>query len=292
MPPVPNNQPANRDIPGSSLLQPQLTFNSFSGFAVSANIQWRISAAFVSTQKFGTLMFTKMNPAAFGAALLLFAGTINADASAVSHVDFASWSAVVPSYTLLSIPKPNPGPDDYSVSQYFETGTVNYNGVTFSTSASLGDGYFYNIGPGFEITPGIPAFNGPLPVLSSQQQTPGLLANILITLAAPVNAFALNFDTFRASDVTFTLSNGETPLTLTSGGNAYNLKGFFGVVDNNPFNTILLTSQDVVLNINELKLGAAVAPIPEPATWVMLLLGFAGIGLFGARLPARRVPAC
>ena len=237
-------------------------------------------------------MFTKMNSAAFGAALLLFAGTSSAGAGLVVYSDFASWNAAVPSYTPLAIPAPVPQPDDYPGSQYFGTGTasVTYGGVTFSTSASLGNGYFFNIGPDFEIVPGTPASNGALPVLSSQQQDSGGVANILITLAAPVKAFALNFDTFFRADVTFTLSNGDT-LTLGSGGNAYDLKGFFGVVDSNPFNTILLTSSDPVLNLNELKLGAAVAPIPEPATWVMLLLGFAGFGLFGAR-SARRVPAC
>ena len=237
-------------------------------------------------------MFTKMNSAAFGAALLLFAGTSSADAGLVVYSDFASWNAAVPSYTPLAIPAPVPQPDDYPGSQYFGTGTasVTYSGVTFSTSASLGNGYFFNIGPGFEIFPGFPASNGALPVLSSQQQDFGV-ANILITLAAPVNAFALNFDTFSGSNVTFTLSNGETPITLGSGGNEYNLKGFFGVVGNNPFNTILLTSSDPVLNLNELKLGAAIAPIPEPATWIMLLLGFAGISLFGARRSARRAPA-
>ncbi|MEH2526220.1 MULTISPECIES: PEP-CTERM sorting domain-containing protein [unclassified Bradyrhizobium] len=232
----------------------------------------------------------KMNSAALAAALL-FAGTVNAAATAVGYADFGLWSAAIPGYTALPIPDPAPAADDLPASQYFGTGTasVSYSGVTFSTSGLLGNGHFFNIGPGFEIVPGKPAFNGNSPVLSSQQQDFGV-ANILITLAAPVKAFALNFDTFFGADVTFTLSNGET-LTLGSEGNAYDLQGFFGVVDNNPFNTILLTSSDPVLNLNALKLGAAVAPIPEPATWVMLLLGFVGIGLYAARRPARRAPA-
>ena len=66
---------------------------------------------------------------------------------------------------------------------------------------------FFNVGS---------AFSGSPAVLSSQQQTEGA-ANILITLAAPVKAFSLNFDTYDGVDdqifngavVSFKLSNGE-----------------------------------------------------------------------------------
>lgn len=218
----------------------------------------------------------------------LVAGTVNAGAATAFYTDFVSWSGAVPGFTSLSIPEPTVALDDYPGTQYFGTGSasVSYGGVAFSTSALLGNGSFFNIGIDFSTFPA---------VLSSQQQTEGL-ANILIALAAPVNAFALNFDTFNIPnefygyDVTFKLSTGET-VTVGSAGGAYNLGSFFGVTDDTPFQTILLTSSSPVLNINELKLGAAVAPIPEPATWVMLLLGFLGIGVFGARRSMRRVAA-
>lgn len=216
-------------------------------------------------------MFMKTSAAVLATALLL-AGTVNAGAAALSYTDFVSWNTAVPGFTAVTIPEPVSG------FQYFDTGSVTYGDVTFSTSSTLSNGFLFNVGL---------AFSGSPAVLSSQQQTEGL-ANILITLAAPVKAFALNFDTFFGSDVTFTLSNGDT-LTLGSAGKAYDPGSFFGVVDNNPFSTILLTSSDAVLNLNELKLGAAVTPIPEPATWVMLVLGFLGIGVFGARRSARRV---
>ena len=234
-------------------------------------------------------MFTKMNSAALAAALMLFAGTVNANAGLTTYSDLSAWSLAVPGSTSLAIPAPTPGPDDWSVSQYFETGTVTYGGVTFSTS---GNGFLFNIGPGFEVEPGVPAFNGGLPVLSSQQQDQSF-ANILITLAAPVKAFALNFDTFLGSDVTFTL-NGETQ-TLASAGQAYDLGSFFGVTGDTPFKTILITSlnpDDPALSINALQLGAAVPPIPEPATWVMLIIGFVGMGLLGSRVASRRAQAC
>lgn len=229
-------------------------------------------------------MFTKMNSAALAAALMLFACTVNANAGLVTYADLSSWSSAVPGSTSLAIPDPV-GSEGYD---YFGSGTasVGYGGVLFSTDAALGNGDFYNVGPGFVLS------NGPSPVLSSQQQTVGL-ANILITLAAPVKAFALNFDTFNIPgelfgyDVTFTLSNGKT-LTLGSAGNAYDLGSFFGVTDDTPFKTILLTSTGPVLNLNGLNFGEAVSAIPEPATWVMLLLGFVGIGLFGGRRAAYR----
>lgn len=226
-------------------------------------------------------MFTKMNSAAFGAALLLFAGTVNAGAGLVTYADFSSWSAAVPGYNSLAIPDPASGNDpgyDYLGSG---TASVSYGGVLFATNLALGNGDFYNIGPTYV------GSNSLISVLSSQQQSVGV-ANFLITLAAPVQAFALNFDTFFGTDVKFTLSNGET-LTLPSVGNAYDLKSFFGVTDDTPFKTILLTSPDQALNLNALNFGAAVSPVPEPATWVMLLLGFVGIVFFGARLRPRAV---
>jgi len=221
-------------------------------------------------------MLMKTNAAALAAALLL-AGILHADAALVPYADFGSWSTAVPGYNSLAIP--DPGPSGF---EHFGSGSasVSYGGILFATNSALSNGDFFNIGSAFS---GFPA------VLSSQQQTQGV-PNILITLAAPVTAFALNFDTFYGADVTFTLSNGET-LTLGSGANAYDLKGFFGVVDSNPFKTILVTSEDPVLNINGLNFGAAVAPIPEPATWVMLILGFLGIGVFGARRHVRHAAA-
>ena len=77
--------------------------------------------------------------------------------------------------------------------------SVTYSGVTFSTSSSLSNGNFFNVGVDFS---GSPA------VLSSQEQTVGV-TNILVTLPSNETVFDVNFGTFDGSAVTFTLSNGD-----------------------------------------------------------------------------------
>lgn len=185
-----------------------------------------------------------------------------ARAGLVSYGDFASWSASVPVRTSVSIPEPA------SAFDYFGTGdaSVSYGGVLFSTNSALGNGSFFNVGAGFS---GSPA------VLSSQQQTNGL-ANILITLPSPVTALALNFGTFDGSIVNFKLSNG-TSLNLAGSNTAYEVSSFFGVASSSSFNSILLTTADSALNINDLLFGTAVPAIPEPSTWLLMLVGFAGM---------------
>ena len=141
---------------------------------------------------------------------------------------------------------------------YFGSGTasVTYSGVFFDNELRLGQWRFLQHWTDVEVVPVFPLKRRSAgPVLAATDSVG--VANILITLAAPVKAFALNFDTFFGADVSFTLSNGDT-LTLASGGNAYDLRSFFGVTDDTPFKTILLTSSDQALNLNALNFGAAV----------------------------------
>jgi opacity protein-like surface antigen len=157
------------------------------------------------------------------------------------------------------IPDPAPnlyigfGPGDASVT---------YGGVEFSQQAALSDGSFYNVGS---------LFSGSPAVLSSQQQTEGV-ANILITLPDFTKSFSLDYGTFGGSDVTFTLSNGAT-FTLGSTGSGYTTPDIFSEFDATAFDTVLVTSTDSVLNINDITYG-----VPEPATWALMLVGFGGLG--------------
>jgi PEP-CTERM motif len=199
---------------------------------------------------------------------LTFLGATSAKAALMSFSDFSTWSAAVAGTTTVAIP--DPAPDAFTL---LGTGTasVTYGGVIFSTSLTLGNGNFYNIGVSFSGTPA---------VLSSQQQTTGL-ANILITLPKST-AFSFNYGTFGASPVTFLLSNGDE-VTQGSTGSGYAVPNFVGVTDKSAFTTILVTSSDSNLNLNDLVFGSAVAAVPEPATWAMIILGFVGLGFMTYR---------
>jgi hypothetical protein len=192
-----------------------------------------------------------------------------ARAGAVTYSDYASWSAAM-SGTITNVTIPDTSPDPFI---YFGSGSasVTYSGVLFSTSSVLGNGYFYDVG----------ALIG---VLSSQQESTGV-ANILTTLPGDVTGFALNYGTFDGKSVTFTLSNGYA-VTQSSSGSGYSVPDFFGITDTTPFGTVLMTSPDWVLNLNNVLYGAAGASgstIPEPATWLLLAGGLAVAGLLRRR---------
>lgn len=90
------------------------------------------------------------------------------------------------------------------------------------------------------------------------------------------SAAVVGFGTINYS-VPYSLQLGPTFDQITLGGNSFVLDGF-----NVTFNSLVLTS-----GINETSTGPLTATItaavPEPATWVMMILGFAGLGFMGYR---------
>jgi hypothetical protein len=186
----------------------------------------------------------------------------------VTYPDFSSWNAAVGVVTTVAIP-------DSVLFTFLGSGdaSVTYSGVIFSTSSALGNGSFFNIGSVFA--------SGPA-VLSSQNQTVGV-ANILITLPEAVTAVALDYGTFGGSNVTFTLSNGDN-VTQPSSGSGYAVSQFYGVTDSTPFTSVLVTSSDSVLNLNNVSFtDAAETVAPEPATLTMLGMSIASMAGYGWR---------
>jgi len=217
-------------------------------------------------------MFMKMNPAALGAALILFAGTVNADAGLVTYGDLSSWNAATASKTAVTISNPSSS----SGFDSFPGNSVTYDGVTFSSDPSTYSGGFFNIGPVLSS----------LPAALTVQQLGFDLVNIKITLAGPVTSFSFDFGTFDGYDVTFLLSNGNT-VTKSSTANGFATGNFFGITDTTPFTEVLVTSGTESLSLNNVRFGIAVSAIPEVSTWAMMILGFAGLGLAGYRRSRR-----
>lgn len=145
--------------------------------------------------------------------------------------------------------------------------SVTYGGVTFSQSAALSNGLFFNVGSGYS---GFP------PVVASQQQTVGV-ANILVTLPQLANAITINYGTYYGSTVNFTLSNGFAS-SFASGANLYNAPNAFSSGLQSLFSTVQLTAGPAeALHIRSITFSTPDG-VPEPATWAMLILGFALVG--------------
>jgi hypothetical protein len=204
------------------------------------------------------------------AVLALFATSSTARAGLVTYSSMSSWEGAVSGVTTVTIP--NLAPDSFV---FYGSGTasVTYSPLVFSTSASLGNGNFFNVGMGY--------FGAPAAVLSDQVATVGV-ENILITFPTAVTGFALNFGTFNGSNVTFTVSNGDSVTEGTTGSD-YAVPQFLGATDTTPFTSVLVTSPDYVLNINNVSFGSA---IPEPASVTLLAAGTAALG--GAAWRRRR----
>lgn len=216
-------------------------------------------------------------------ALALVCGETPAHAGLVTYLDASSWNGAVSGVSTVTIPDPDP-----DLFTYFGTGTasVSYGGVTFSTDAGISDSSFFNVGMDFS---GLPA------VLSSQGASTGP-ENILVTFPVPVYGFALNYGTFDGSDVTFSLSNGDTFTQSSTGGSSYDVPDFAGATDNvSLFTSVLITSDDAALDVNNVSyalagaLTVASAVVPEPGTLMPCALGITA--LFAQRLiSGRRKP--
>ncbi len=210
---------------------------------------------------------------AVGAAVLLC--TTAANATVTFFSDLTSFLAAAPPYETIAIPDVGLGTSGLGF-DFLGAGdaSVTYDSVTFSQSALLSNGNFFNTSPFFS---GVPA------VLTSNEQTTGV-PNILITFPSSVDAFALDYGTFEGSDVTFTLSDGSTT-TFNSTGDGYVTSNFFGVVDATGVTSVLITAAGPTDNLS-INGVAGVADFPEPSTWAMMLIGFVGLGWAGYR--ARR----
>jgi PEP-CTERM motif len=101
--------------------------------------------------------------------------------------------------------------------------------------------------------------------------------------ATAINAFA---DGFEFKTITGQSSGLEYTVNADTAGNAAQLSLVFGVHSLVGYGGSSL-SPDTTLNGISLKGGGAnpseSSPVPEPSTWALMLVGFAGVGVFAFR---------
>ena len=96
-----------------------------------------------------------------------------------------------------------------------------------------------------------------------------------------VTAIAFDFGEFYGSPslLTIALGNGDT-LAATGNSNSY---AFFGATSDTAFSSFTLTADVSYPGIDNFAFGNTVSAVPEPSTWAMMILGFAGIGFMAYR---------
>jgi hypothetical protein len=176
-------------------------------------------------------------------------------------------SGVSANATTVTIPDPDP---DFYIFFGIGDASVTYGGVTFVQQDSIGTAALFNVGH----------LLSDLPAVLSSQARPGL-DNILIMLPNPTTNFSVDYGTFLGSSVTFLLSNGHSFTQGSTGNNTYATPDFFSVTDT-PFTSVLVTSADVVMDINNITYDGTTTA-PEPRTLVLL-----GSGILAVAVAIRR----
>jgi hypothetical protein len=173
----------------------------------------------------------------------------------------------------------------FSVQNYFGAGPISENGWTWtSTNATYQGGsvYGYNGGYGFL---GNGFSSQTLTGLNDSTDAYGVTDTMTFDLATPTSAIGgvLNWVpsnapvTIAAYDSSFNLLD---TLTLSSGGaNLVTPNSFYGFQESSKDIKYFTLTDGYVAVIG----GLNIATVPEPSTWAMMALGFAGLGFAGYR---------
>jgi hypothetical protein len=199
-----------------------------------------------------------------GVALLAFALAPIA-ASAVTFTSSSAFNAATSGLSVENYGADTAGtliPDGSSL------GALTY---SFSTAAGLG-GVVTNL------------FNSFSGNSLAAKQSPGPLDNtdfflqgegFTVTFPTPVTAVGIFSNTNLPTSVTLDTSAGSAATEFV----AYDTStfGFLGFASSTPFSSATFSESGSSFNIPEIEYGTFVAT-PEPSTWALVLLGFAGLG--------------
>jgi hypothetical protein len=193
---------------------------------------------------------------------------------AAGAVTFTSSSAFDAATSGLSV-------EDYSA---YTAGTLVPDGstlgaltYTFNTSADLGGVVtdIYNSFSGNSLA----AKQSPGPLTSSDFFLSG--EGFTVTFPSPVTAVGIFSNTNLPASATLDASAGSAATTFVVYDTA--TFGFLGFASSTPFSSVTFTESGSSFNIPEIEYGAFTGTVPEPSTWALTLLGFAGLGFVAHR---------
>lgn len=97
-----------------------------------------------------------------------------------------------------------------------------------------------------------------------------------VTFPSPVTAVGIFSNTNLPTAVTLDTSSGSAATTFV----VYDTGtfGFLGFGSSTPFSSATFSESGSSFNIPEIEYGAFTGTVPEPSTWALMLLGFAGLG--------------
>jgi hypothetical protein len=209
------------------------------------------------------------------ATLALALGLSSADAATVSYSDAGLWNAAA-NVT---------GSDNYNSYSWTSGGGnhfgtfISLSGINYTTSAP---NHIYGIGTALAYDAAYHTSN----YLHWEGNNP---VTLTVQLPSLVTAIGFNFGDFYGSidQLSIVLGNGDSFVVLGS-SNAF---AFFGAVSDAAFSSFTLTGSGVrtgsfaLPGIDNLAFGNGngVSAVPEPSTWAMMILGFAGVGFMAYR---------
>lgn len=115
---------------------------------------------------------------------------------------------------------------------------------------------------------------------------------ITFTFSAPVPGFGLWLgDLDYGANIFLALDGGDpldVPDFVNSGGTSDEI-AFLGIAAD-PFSSATLSGLTAWIDYDNLQIGSAATPVPEPGTAVLLAVGFGALGLIAMRRHGRKAP--
>jgi hypothetical protein len=105
--------------------------------------------------------------------------------------------------------------------------------------------------------------------MSAQTQSPTIVS---FTLPHPANFFG--FDYYDSSSFTMSENGNVTPFGAVD---TFPSLDFAGISDTTPFSKVTITVSGDGIDFDNLRFGSA-SSLPEPSTWLMMIMGFGSLG--------------